>query len=68
LIVLQKLSNEIAEFYRLAEQAHEWAEEATDTSVRKELHLVEQGWLILARSYEHTEALQLFTSSQQARS
>jgi len=46
--VLQKLSDEIREFYRLAEQARQWAEEETDTSAAKDLRLVALSWLRLA--------------------
>ena len=52
----KKLSNEVREFYRLAEQACECAEAATDSSARKDLHLVEQGWLRLARMHQEAEA------------
>jgi hypothetical protein len=62
--VLRKLSKEISECYRLAEQARAWAEEAADPRTRRDLLLVERSWLILAQSYEHSEAVALFTGSQ----
>jgi hypothetical protein len=63
-LVLRRLSKEISECYRLAQQARAWAEEATDPRTRKDLLLVERSWLILAQSYEHSEAVALFTGSQ----
>jgi hypothetical protein len=62
--VLRKLSKEISECYRLSEQARDWAEEATDPSVRRDLLLVEQDWLLLGRSHEFSEALTLSTRCQ----
>jgi hypothetical protein len=64
-VVLRKLSKEISECYRLAEQARQWAEKAADSCMRKDLLLVERSWLLLARSYECSESLTLFVSSQQ---
>jgi len=59
--VLRKLSKEISECYRLAEEAREWAEQATDPRTRKDLLTVEQSWLTLARSYDFSERLTRFT-------
>ena len=39
-LVLRKLSKEISECYRLAEQARAWAEEAADPRTRRDLLLV----------------------------
>ena len=54
--MLQKLSAEIAECYRLAEEARQWAEEEADASARKDLRLVALAWLRLARMHEEPEA------------
>ena len=62
--MLRKLSKEISECYRLAEQARAWAEEAADPRTRKDLLLVERSWLLLAQSYEHSEAVTLFTNTR----
>jgi hypothetical protein len=62
--VLRRLSKEISECYRLAEEARAWAEQASDSRTRKDLLLVEQGWLMLARSHEFSESLTQFTSSR----
>jgi len=62
-IVLRKLSTEISECYRLAEQAREWAKEATDPRIREDLLTVERSWLLLARSYDFSERLTRFTKS-----
>jgi hypothetical protein len=55
-MMLQKLSNEIAECYRLAEEARAWALASTDPGMRRDLVLVEQAWLRLARMHEDAEA------------
>jgi hypothetical protein len=54
--MLRKLSTEIAECYALAAQACEWAKQSTDRGMRRDLVLVEQGWLRLARMHEEAEA------------
>jgi hypothetical protein len=41
-VVLRKLSKEISECYRLAEQAREWAEQATDPRIRQDYLSVER--------------------------
>ena len=63
-VVLRKLSKEVSECCRLAEQAREWAKEATDPRIREDYLSVERSWLVLAGSYEFSESLTLFTSSQ----
>ena len=63
-LVLRKLSKEISECYRLAEEARQWAEDAADPRTRKDLLLVERSWLILAQSYEHSEAVTMFTNTR----
>ena len=55
--MLRNLSKEISECYRLAEQAREWAEEATDARIRQDYLSVERSWLVLARSYDFSEPL-----------
>ena len=59
-VVLRKLSKEVSECYRLAQQAREWAEQATDPSIRQDLLTVEHSWLLLARSREFSERLTRF--------
>jgi len=62
--MLRKLSNEISECYRLAEQAREWAEEASDPRIRHDYLSVERSWLLLARSYDFSERLTRFTKNR----
>jgi hypothetical protein len=57
--MVRKLSKEINEWYRLAEQAREWAEEATDPRIRQDYLSVERSWLV--RSYDFSESLTRFT-------
>ena len=40
----------------MAEQAREWALASTDPGMRRDLVLVEQAWLRLARMHEEAEA------------
>ena len=47
--MLRKISKEISERCRLAEQARKWAEEATDFRIRQDYLSVERSWLLLAR-------------------
>ena len=58
--VLRKLSKEMRECYRLAEQAREWAEKATDPRIRLDYLSVERSWLVVARSYDFSERLTRF--------
>src|SRR5262245_39212296 len=51
-VVLRKLSTEIRECYRLAQQARDWAEQATDPRIRQDYLSVERSWLLLALSYQ----------------
>jgi hypothetical protein len=57
--MVRKLSKEISEWYRLAEQARGWAEEATDPRIRQDYLSVERSWLV--RSYYFSESLTRFT-------
>ena len=54
--MLRKLSDEIREFYRLAEQASEWANKDPDPGMRRDLVLVELAWRRLARMHEEGKA------------
>jgi hypothetical protein len=64
-VMIRKLSNEISEWYHLAEQAREWAEEATDPRIRQDYLSVERSWLV--RSYDFSESLTRFTRRNRKR-
>jgi len=62
--MLIKVSEEIAECYRRAEQARQAAKDTSDQSLKSDFFDLERRWLFLARSYEFTERLQHFTKSK----
>jgi hypothetical protein len=57
--MVRKLSKEISEWYRLAEQARKWAEEATAPRIRQDYLSVERSWLV--HSDDFSESLTRFT-------
>ena len=59
------MSSPSEECRRMAEQARQWALDSSGPGMRRDLVLVERGWLLLAQSYESLEDLTLFASSQQ---
>src|SRR5262245_3790223 len=63
-VVLRKLSTEIRECYRLAQQAREWAEQATDPRIRQDYLSVERSWLLLCLSYQYSESMTRFTENR----
>ena len=58
--MLTKLSEEIAECYRRAQEARQKAEEASDPSIKRDFLGLERRWMFLAHSYEFTERLSRF--------
>jgi hypothetical protein len=67
LVVLQKLTEEIAECYEHARKCHERAERAPDPATKNDF--LDQGrrWLSLAHSYEFAEWLSAFTGEVKSR-
>jgi hypothetical protein len=59
--MLRKLSNEIAECYRHANDCRRKADEAKIPTAKAELLEMERRWLFLAQSYEFTERLTDFS-------
>ena len=59
--MLQNLSDEIRECYRLAEECRRLAEAATDSVSKQDYLAMEQRWLGLACSYDFAERLSRFT-------
>jgi len=62
--MLLKLSNEISECYRNAEEARRRAEASVDVATRADYLDMERRWLFLARSYELSERLSSFTGGR----
>ncbi len=60
--MLWRLSDEIEECRRYAEDCRQRARAATDLVLRAELSDMEERWLYLARSYEFTERVALTLS------
>jgi hypothetical protein len=60
--MLRKLSNEIAECYRHANDCRRKADAAKIPTAKAELLEMERRWLFLGRSYEFTERLTDFRS------
>jgi hypothetical protein len=58
--MLLKLSAEIAECYRHAEDCAARAKRESDAALRDDWRAMEKRWLFLARSYELTERIQKF--------
>jgi hypothetical protein len=59
-VMLFKLSEDIAECYRRAEEARQKAEETADPSIKSDFYDLERRWLFLAHSYQFTERLSEF--------
>ena len=59
-VMLFKLSEDIAECYRHAEEARRKAGEAADPSIKSDFYDLERRWLFLAHSYQFTERLSEF--------
>ena len=59
-VMLFKLSEDIAECYRRAEEARQKAEETADPSIKSDFYDLERRWLFLAHSYQFTERLSRF--------
>jgi hypothetical protein len=59
--MLQNLSAEIGECYRLAEDCARKAAAQTDPKIKADFLDVESRWLFLARSYQFTESLSNFS-------
>jgi hypothetical protein len=55
--MLHKLSNEISEYYRHAEDCRRKSDETKVPTAKQELLDMGRRWLFLARSYELTERL-----------
>ena len=60
--MLLKLSKEIRECYRRAEEARQKAEATDHLPTKAEYRDMERRWLSLARSYEFSERLANFTN------
>jgi len=60
--MLLKLSVEIRECYRHAEEARQRAEATAHLPTKAEYQEMERRWLSLARSYEFSERLASFTN------
>ena len=65
--MLLKLSHEIRECYRNAEEARLRAAAAQDARIRQDFLDMEKRWMFLARSYEFSEQLTRFTRSRSNR-
>jgi hypothetical protein len=58
--MLQKLSDQAAECYRLARNAKEKADRACDEAIRRDYLALERRWTKLAQSYELLERVSTF--------
>ncbi len=58
--MLSKLSEDIAECYRIAHECAEKARDHRDAGLRQDFLDAERRWLFLARSYEFAERLNDF--------
>jgi hypothetical protein len=65
--MLQKLSDQAAECYRLARNAREKAERASDDAIRRDYLALERRWAKLAQSYELLERTSAFTAEVRRR-
>jgi len=65
--MLQKLTTEIRECYRHAEECRRRARQTLDPAVKQDFLDMEQRWLSLARSYELSEKLSSFTQEMRRR-
>jgi len=59
-VMLQRLTEEIAECYRHASEARDYAKFAHDPALRQDYLEMERRWIFLAHSYELSEQLQDF--------
>ena len=62
--MLLKLTNEISECYRRAEEARQRAMASTDAATKVDYLDMERRWLFLARSYEFSERLSSFSGGR----
>jgi hypothetical protein len=65
--MLQKLSKQAAECYRLARNAKEKAERTPDEAIRRDYLALERRWVKLAQSYELSERVSSFNSEVKRR-
>ena len=65
--MLQKLSSEIRECYRHAEECRHRADASADPSTRDDFLAMEKRWLYLAHSYEFAEQLSSFTAASRTK-
>ncbi len=66
--MLSKLSEDIAECYRHADECAQEARNESDARLRQDLFDMERRWLFLARSYEFTERLTSLANELDVRS
>jgi hypothetical protein len=60
--MLENLSEEIAECYRRAAEAREWAMRAHDPALKQDFLDMERRWMSLAHSWEFTQRLSDFAA------
>jgi hypothetical protein len=60
--MLQNLSTQVKECYRRAAESRANAERASDPKFKAAFLDMEERWLALARSYELSESLSMFTN------
>jgi hypothetical protein len=65
--MLQKLSDQAAECYRLARNAKEKADRTADEAIRRDYLALERRWVKLAQSYELLERVSTFNSEVKRR-
>jgi PAS domain S-box-containing protein len=61
--MLRRLSEQVRACYERAAESKRNAEEATDSRLKGDFLDMEKRWLALARSYEFTESLEVFTAA-----
>jgi hypothetical protein len=62
--MLQKLSEEIAECYRCANECREFAKQALDQAIKRDFLEMERRWLSLAHIYEFANRVSSFTATR----
>ena len=60
--MLRQLSNDVKYCYQRAHECHEAALSAQSFAVKDSLIAAEEGWIVLAHSYELTETLSDFVA------
>jgi len=65
--MLQKLSEKAAECYRLARNARQKAERASDEAIRRDYLALERRWVKLAQSYEFLQRVSTFNGEVKRR-